>query len=900
MIEASFAKTNLTQEIQRLRRENQELRDKEKTAIDYIREKVNHLLLVMGTLPLKPEELDDDTLLALDPIGIISDSFAQVLEHLKKTNENLVLAHDEIQAIFDSAGAAILVVDPEMRVQAYNIKSKELFLGETTNIADWDFREVLCRPNISLEESVFDKVLKTEKSSEQSDFVYGDQHFCIAGTPIKDKNGNISKVVLVYTDITDRKRSEELLREAEGRLKTIFNSIPAGIVVIDAKTHTIVDVNESAAEMIEDPRKKIIGAVCHKYLCPFEEGQCPITDLGHKIDNSERILLNTCGEKIPVLKTVTSLMLGGREHLLESFIDISDWKEAERALGESENKYRNLYSSMKEGVALHELIYDKQEQPIDYIFHDVNPSFEHILGLRKEKIIGKKASDIYGTGKAPYLEIYSKVVATGMPTSFKVTVKPTGKTFNISVASPAKGKFATIFDDITDQKRAEDEIQKLAYFDTLTSLPNRTLMRDRIDQSLAQAQRSKEIVGVMFLDIDRFKDINDTLGHVSGDELLKAIAERLRSCVRQSDTVARVGGDEFVIILNNVKSQQDVIATAGKVLAVLRLPVELNGQEVFSTGSLGIALYPMDGEEADILLKNADTAMYQAKEQGRNTYQFYTSDMNAQAFERLLLGNDLRRALERGEFSLHYQPQICLKTGKMVGAEALLRWHHPDLGLLAPATFIPLAEETGLILPLGLWVLKTACGQNKAWQDMGFPPFKMAVNLSGRQFKQLNLTDTIRQTLNKAGLDPTCLELEITESILMENAPSTRKILQELKLMGVQISIDDFGTGYSSLSYLKHFPIDRLKIDRSFVHDVNYDSDDAAIAEAIIALGHSLRIKVLAEGVETKEQLDFLRELHCDEMQGYYFSRPLSLEDFTELLNSGLAAEDVCLFQGRK
>ena len=442
--------------------------------------------------------------------------------------------------------------------------------------------------------------------------------------------------------------------------------------------------------------------------------------------------------------------------------------------------------------------------------------------------------------------------------------------------------------DITARIKAESEIQQLINYDTLTGLPNRNLLHDRLKLSIAQAIRDQHLVGILVLDLDRFKGINDTLGHPAGDQLLITISKRLRACVRDSDTLARLGGDEFVIILNNVGSEEGITAVSKKILAIVSEPIYVDGHEIYITGSIGIAVYPMNGEDGQTLLKHADLAMYQAKELDRNNFQFFSREMNIKVLERMMLENSMRKALEREEFSLVYQPQVDARSGRIVGMEALLRWDHPDLGLLVPDRFIYLAEETGFIIPIGEWVLRTACRQNKAWQDMGLPPVRMAVNLSGKQFDQQNLDEAIAAILMETGLEPKWLELEITESAVMKNADLSIGMLRKLKDMGITFAIDDFGTGYSSLSYLKHFPISRLKIDRSFVRDITTNPDDAAIAEIIIAMAQTLKLDVIAEGVETRAQMEFLSFNNCVEQQGYLFSRPVPDEEFALLLKNGL------------
>jgi diguanylate cyclase (GGDEF)-like protein len=409
----------------------------------------------------------------------------------------------------------------------------------------------------------------------------------------------------------------------------------------------------------------------------------------------------------------------------------------------------------------------------------------------------------------------------------------------------------------------------------------------------------------MFIDMDRFKVVNDSLGHSAGDRLLQDSAKRLAECLRESDTVARLGGDEFVVMIENFTAPKDAapkdaITVAQKILASLARPFFVGGQEFLMSASIGISTFPDDGKDAETLLKNADIAMYRAKDQGRNNYQFYSAEMNKHTFERLAMESSLRRAIERNEFLLHYQPKLDLRTGAIGGVEALIRWQHPDLGMVPPIQFIKLAEETGLIVEIGEWVLKTACEQNKQWRDQGIPPMRVAVNLSARQFAQKTLVSDVARTIAQSGLTPDCLELEITESLVMDNPESAAETLHKLKNMGISLSIDDFGTGFSSLAYLKRFPIDCIKIDRSFIKDIPTEADDMAITRGIIALGHSLRLKIIAEGVETKEQQDFLRSNGCDEMQGFLFSKPLPAEQVTALLKSHSHKQNLNVVEPRK
>ncbi|MBL0730078.1 bifunctional diguanylate cyclase/phosphodiesterase [Piscinibacter sp. HJYY11] len=442
--------------------------------------------------------------------------------------------------------------------------------------------------------------------------------------------------------------------------------------------------------------------------------------------------------------------------------------------------------------------------------------------------------------------------------------------------------------EIVERRLADQRVVHMAHHDALTGLPNRSLMTDRVEQAIAHAARAHNRVALLFLDLDRFKNINDSLGHGIGDQLLQAVAARLKTCLRAEDTAARLGGDEFIISLPGVSDGAEPARVAQRILAELARPLEVAGQHLPAAASIGISLYPEDGDNAQTLLRNADTAMYHAKESGRGNYQFFSPQMNERVSHRLSTETAMRRALEQDEFVLHYQPLIDLASGRVVGAEALLRWPQPDQRLVSPADFIPVAEDTGLIVPLGEWVLRQACVQAKAWQAQ-LPGLRIAVNLSPRQFRQKHLVSTVAQALRDSGLAPHLLELELTEGMLLHHADDTVQTLTQLGAMGVHLAIDDFGTGYSSLAYLKRFPIHSLKIDRSFIKDLHADKDDAAIVTAIVAMARGLELRVVAEGVETEQQQGFLQALSCDMAQGFHFGRPMPAADFTARLVSELA-----------
>ena len=530
------------------------------------------------------------------------------------------------------------------------------------------------------------------------------------------------------------------------------------------------------------------------------------------------------------------------------------------------------------------------------VYLGCNQAFERFIGLPKENVIGQT---VYGVAPKELADVYreadAKLLAQGGTQKYEASVRYADGSqhevlfhkavFHKSDGSP--GGMVGAMLDITELREAEKKIRYLAEFDPLTNLPNQVLFADRMNLAIAHSHRLGRKFAIFSLDLDHFKKINNTFGLPQGDELLRKVALRLKNRLHEDDTVSRMGGDSYLLLLPDIREEEDAAKIAAGTLEAFREPFDLNGQEVFITASIGIALFPMDGTRGETLLKNAGNALSRAKELGRNNYRFYAPAMNARSKERITLENALRRALKRQELVLHYQPQLETASGKVVGAEALLRWHHPELGWLAPNDFIPLAEETGLIVPIGEWVLRTACSQARAWQDKGLAALRMAVNLSPRQFKQPDLFRKIEGILKETGLAPDCLSLEITESVVMSDVDHTIETLSRLKKLGVHLSIDDFGTGYSSLSYLKRFPIDMLKIDRSFIMDIPTLADDMAIVTAVIAMAHSLNIQVLAEGVETEQQREFLIATRCDEQQGFYFSRPLPAVEFLRQLGSG-------------
>jgi diguanylate cyclase (GGDEF)-like protein/PAS domain S-box-containing protein len=565
--------------------------------------------------------------------------------------------------------------------------------------------------------------------------------------------------------------------------------------------------------------------------------------------------------------------------------DVLARKRTEKALQESEQRFRQL-------VAMSSDWYWEQDEQLRFVA--MTGDFAEKSGIAAERILGKTRWEFVSgladseSGRehiatleahAPFKNLeYRALDDNGEERWFCISGQPM-----FDEGGRFKGYRGT-GSDITARKITEQRVHHVAQHDVLTGLPNRSLLQDRLGQAVAYATRSGHPVWVMLIDLDRFKFVNDSMGHKAGDVLLMTVAARLRSSLRDTDTVARLSGDEFVVILSQHEDQPLTHDIVQRVMDSVAQPVMLGPKEFFVTCSIGVAAYPSDGTPPDSLIEHADIAMYRAKKLGRNNFQFYTPAMNEESLERVRIESALRNALERNEFVLHYQPQVDLKTGQIVGMEALIRWKHPELGMVPPNRFIGVAEDTGLIVPIGAWVMRTACAQNKAWQDAGLGRLRVAVNLSARQFSAAELLAGIEQVLTDTGLDPSCLELELTESLFMSDVTPAVELLHRMKSLGIQLSIDDFGTGYSSFSYLSRFPIDVLKIDRSFVNDITIDANDAAIVASIIALAHNLRLSVIAEGVETAEQLDYLRHQGCDEMQGYYFSRPLPAHEFEQLL----------------
>ena len=676
--------------------------------------------------------------------------------------------------------------------------------------------------------------------------------------------------LVIAQDVTDRNRAEEELRRSEERYRELFENANDLVYTHDLQG-IVTSMNVAGERMTGYSREEVLGRSISEFVVPEhrDRGQeamarkvrGEVASTFYEID-----IIAKDGRRIPVEVGTRLIYADGFATGIQGIgRDISERKE-------SEARFRLLFERNLAGV---------YRTTTDGHILDCNDACARIFGYEsREELLDCRASSLYFDDRERDRVLQMLNDQRSISNMELRLRRRDGSAVwvleNVNLLD--HGVMEGTIIDITDRKHAQEQMEYQAYHDALTSLPNRVLFRDRIGVAQAHARRNGRAVAVMFLDLDQFKLVNDTLGHTVGDRLLQAIAARLVNCVRAEDTVARMGGDEFTILLAGLTDRRGAANVAQKVLEAVRHPVRVDEHELYVTTSIGIAIFPDDGDDAETLLKNADRAMYRAKELGRDNYQYATAAHLDGTDTRLALERDLRRALERDELVVHYHPMIEIASGRVVGAEALVRWNHPEHGLMQPEEFIPIAEDTQLIVPLGASVLRTACKQMKAWHDLGHPLLRVAVNLSPRQFQDRDLAATVERILAETGFPAQLLDLEITESTAMQNAELSLAILKRLKEMGIHISIDDFGTGYSSLSYLKRFPIDTVKIDQDFVRDLT--SDDAAIIIAVISMARALNLRVVAEGVETQEQLDFLRRENCAEMQGYLYSEPMPAAEF--------------------
>jgi diguanylate cyclase (GGDEF)-like protein/PAS domain S-box-containing protein len=688
-------------------------------------------------------------------------------------------------------------------------------------------------------------------------------------------------------NITEQRDAELSAREKEAQMRLMADGVPVLIAYFAAEDFTCLLANKAYAKTWGVDEDKIVGMKVPDIIGP--EGWKQIEPHVQRVTRGEtvsyeRAIFPPSGERVIEVTLIPHFAEDGT--VKTAFVMISDitkHRMAERAIRESEERLRKFTDASNEGIVFHE----------KGIITDLNEAAASMLGYTQEQMVGKTIVE-YIAPEA--IESVKQHIAQGFERAYEsVLMRADGSRVAVELAGKdlmfhGQSYRMTVVRDITDRKEAEARIHFLAHHDTLTQLPNRLMMMDRLEHMLAAAKRHAKMVGVLFIDLDNFKTVNDSLGHHAGDELLKRVASRIQSCLRAADLVARLGGDEFLVVVSDLALPEDVVPVAEKLLSTVSESFSLEGHIITVSPSIGISVFPRDGMDRDSLIKNADAAMYLAKERGRNNFQFYTTALNKGAFEALAMESGIRRAIDAVQFTLHYQPEVSVQTGELTGIEALIRWKHPELGLLGPDRFISVAEHRGLIMPIGKWVLEQACKQNAEWQKLGLPKVPMAVNLSPIQFKQPQLPEIVARILSDSGLDGQYLELEITENLLMSDTQQVTRTLGALKNLGVRLTVDDFGAGYSSLSYLKRYPIDKLKIDRSFVRHIPGDPEDVAITNAMISLGRSLGMRVLAEGVEYQEQMEFLRGQKCDEMQGYFVSPPLPPEEFAVWLEKMIPA----------
>jgi len=697
-----------------------------------------------------------------------------------------------------------------------------------------------------------------------------------------------------------RALEEKALREERVRVeeslklfRLLVDQSNDSIQVVDLETMCFLDVNARACMSLGYSREELLSMRVYDIDPTVDESVRARLD--HTLRKSGSAVFQTLqrrkdGSTFPVEVSMKYVHLD-RSYVVCAIRDITERKEAEEAL-----LFKTALLEAQSETTIDGILAVDESDHIVLVNKQFGLHFgvpDELLSSEDDLVVRKYVTDQVESPDA-FIEKVKYLYSHRDEKSRDEFKLKSGKTFDRYSAPlvDSKGRHRGriwYFRDITDRKTAEERVQYLAYYDALTGLPNRTLLQDRLTKALASARRQKDKVALLFLDLDRFKDINDSFGHALGDLLLQEVAKRLERCVREQDTVARLNvarlnGDEFLIVLTGVKDISDAAVAAKRFMDTMTVEFAVQGHSLGMTCSLGISIFPEHGADSETLIKNADAAMYCAKNQGRNNFQFFAEDMNAQIVERLTLESNLRLALERKEFFLVYQPQMDIGTGRITGLEALLRWQHPELGLVPPDRFIGIAEHSGLILRIGEWVLRTACSQARKWQDEGLFAVPVAVNVSAVQFRQEDFSKLIGRVLLETGLASQYLELELTESLLLSDADVTFSVLQELRAIGLKLAIDDFGTGYSSLSYLKRFPISKLKIDRSFIRDVALNPDDAAITTAIIAMAKQLKLKVIAEGVEDEAQLSFLRENHCDGIQGYYFCKPLAVDAVADFM----------------
>lgn len=762
-----------------------------------------------------------------------------------------------------------------------------------------DFREITHVEDVLQQENLRDALIESERDtfSVERRMIRHDGEVVWVRLTVSmvHSSQGADQIMEMIEDITARKNAERELRESEGRMRTILAAMREGVIMRDAAGRVII-ANNAARRLYGLAVDEVFPAQQEPEGFRFvrEDGSpCPADELpGARTRNFGRPTAAVVGIDrrdgtrlwmLAKAEPLTRDEVVGAFPVVLTLNDVTAQRRAEEDLRLAATVFDNSVEAI--------MITDAQRRILS-----VNKAFSDLTGYTAGFVVGQTPALLSSMqqDEVEYDTIWREAADKGTWQGEVWQRRRDGSEFQewLSIGAVRNrgnsiSHFVAVFSDITERKNSEARIAYLAHHDPLTGLPNRALFQDRLEQAMGRAERNADLLALLYLDLDRFKTINDSLGHIAGDRLLQAVAERLENCVRETDTICRQGGDEFIIVLADIGDTEIPARIAEKILRHLSEPFDLDGHVLGTSFSIGIAVYPSDGDSPEALMKNADTAMYHAKESGRNTYHFFTEAMNANALERLQIENELRRALSRNELLLHFQPQVQLETGLIMGAETLIRWQSPVLGFVPPGRFISIAEESGLIVPIGRWVLREACLRAREWYDRGFEDVSVAVNISALQFRRDDIVATVRDVLTETRLPPEYLELELTESLLMQHAEDVLDTVQRLKELGVRLSIDDFGTGYSSLSYLKRFAVDRLKIDQGFVRDMVNDPDDAAIVRAIVQLGRSLKLDVIAEGAESRAQIDFLIKEGCREAQGYYFCPPVTHETFMDILKRG-------------